>query len=58
MCRVAGTRKAEPMDPKLALLFVLIATVVGMSHMTERRQAVRQQVSRAWKKLRPGNRRV
>ncbi len=46
------------MDPKLALLFVLIATVVGLSHMTERREAARQQVSRVWRKLRPASRRA
>lgn len=49
--------KGGPMDPKLAVLFVLIATVVGLSHMSER-QGTLQQVSRALKKLRPANRRV
>lgn len=46
------------MDPKLALLFVLIGTVVGLSHMTERRETAREQVSRAWRKLRPAGRRA
>jgi hypothetical protein len=45
------------MDPKLALLFMLIGTVVGLSHVTERRGAARQ-VSRAWRRLRPVSRRA
>jgi len=40
------------MDSKLALLFMLIGTVVGLSHMAERREAARQQVSRVWQRLR------
>jgi hypothetical protein len=46
------------MDPKLALLFMLIGTVVGLSHMTERRETARQQVGRAWRRLRPVSRRA
>jgi hypothetical protein len=46
------------MDPKLALLFMLIGTVVGLSHMSERRERALQQVSRAWRRLRPVGRRV
>jgi hypothetical protein len=40
------------MDPKLALLCMLIGTVVGLSHMTARRETARQQVSRVWQRLR------
>jgi hypothetical protein len=46
------------MDPKLALLFMLIGTVVGLSNMTGRREAARQHVSRVWQRLRPMTRRA
>ena len=52
------SERRTQMDPKLALLFVLIGTVVGLSHMTERRETAREQVSRAWRKLRPAGRRA
>lgn len=46
------------MDPKLALLFVLIGTVVALSHITELSEGARQQVSRILRKLRPAGRRA
>jgi hypothetical protein len=46
------------MDPKLALLFMLIGTVVGLSHVPVHRDSAREQVSRAWRRLRPAARRA
>jgi len=46
------------MDPKLALLFLLISSIVGLSHLDEDRWArVRRQfVNRRWREIVPGRR--
>jgi hypothetical protein len=41
------------MDPKLTMLFMLIGTIVGLSHLSERRRPERQAVSRAWRRFVP-----
>ena len=44
------------MDPKLTMLFLLIGLVVGLSHLSERREAERQP-SRIWRRFIPAWRR-
>jgi hypothetical protein len=39
------------MDPKLTMLFMLIGVIVGLSHVSERRAAERQPVSRIWRRF-------
>jgi hypothetical protein len=39
------------MDPKLTMLFMLIGTIVGLSHLSERRRAEKHAVSRAWRRF-------
>jgi hypothetical protein len=46
------------MDPKLALLLMLIGTVVGLSHVPMHRDAAREQMSRAWRRFKPAVRRA
>ena len=48
------------MDPKLTVLFVLIACVIGMSHLTEENlgRMRRQLVNRSWREFVPSRRRV
>jgi hypothetical protein len=48
------------MDPKLTVLFVLIACVIGMSHLTEENlgRMRRQLVDRSWREFVPSRRRV
>ena len=48
------------MDPKLTVLFVLIACVIGMSHLTEENlgRMRRQFVNRRWREFVPSRRRV
>lgn len=48
------------MDPKIALLFLLIATVIGLSHLSEDSLSrVRRQFSeRRWREILPRRRRV
>jgi hypothetical protein len=45
------------MDPKLAMLFMLIGVIVSLSYVSERRQAERQPVRRAWRRFVPAWRR-
>ncbi len=48
------------MDPKLTLLFVLIACVIGLSHLTEENlgRMRRQLANRNWRGLVPSRRRL
>ncbi len=48
------------MDPKLALLFVLIACVIGLSHLSEEnlRRLRSQLVARNWREFVPSRRRI
>lgn len=48
------------MDPKLAILFVLIACVIALSHLTEETlgRMRRQLVSRNWREFVPSRRRI
>jgi hypothetical protein len=48
------------MDPKLAILFVLIACVIALSHLTEENlgRLRAQLVGRNWRQLMPSRRRV
>jgi hypothetical protein len=39
------------MDPKLTMLFLLIGTIVGLSHLSERRRPERQGVNRVWRRF-------
>jgi hypothetical protein len=39
------------MDPKLTMLFMLIGTIVGLSHLSERRRSQKPAVSRAWRRF-------
>jgi hypothetical protein len=55
--READVRTRQMMDPKLALLFVLIATIVGLSHASERRPFQRQTAVLRWRRLLPLRRR-
>jgi hypothetical protein len=47
------------MDPKLTLLFLLIGSVIGLSHLNEEKLArMRQRLAaRRWRELVPGRRR-
>ncbi len=45
------------MDPKLAMLFMLIGVIVALSYMSERRQAPRQRAARIWRRFVPAWRR-
>ena len=47
------------MDPKLAILFVLIAAVIGLSHLTDETlgRVRRQLVRRRWREFVPLRRR-
>jgi hypothetical protein len=46
------------MDPKLAILFVLISAVIGLSHLNDERlhRLRRQFVSGRWREFVPGRR--
>jgi hypothetical protein len=48
------------MDPKIALLFLLISTVIGLSHLgNEKFDRVRRQLAgRRWREFMPGRRRT
>lgn len=48
------------MDPKIALLFLLIASVIGLSHLSEENiSRVRQQLNDLrWREFMPRRRRV
>jgi hypothetical protein len=48
------------MDPKIALLFLLISTVIGLSHLSaENLSRVRRQLdARRWREFMPGRRRT
>ena len=41
------------MDPKLTMLFMLIGVVVGLSHLSERRQGEGQPTRRRWRRFVP-----
>jgi hypothetical protein len=41
------------MDPKLTMLFMLIGVVVGLSHLSERRQGEEQPTRRRWRRFVP-----
>jgi hypothetical protein len=49
----AGFERGYSMDPKLTLLFLLIGTVVGLSHLSEENltRMRRQLVARRWREL-------
>jgi len=51
--READRRRGEPMDPKLTMLFMLIGVVVGLSHLSERRQGEGQPTRRSWRRFVP-----
>jgi hypothetical protein len=55
--RTTGAERGGPMDPKLTMLFMLIGVIVGLSHVSERRAAERQPVSRIWRRFVPAWRR-
>jgi hypothetical protein len=44
------------MDPKLTMLFLLIGTIIGLSHLTEENLARwrQQMVRRSWREIVPG----
>jgi hypothetical protein len=46
------------MDPKLAILFLLISSVIGLSHLNDENLARmrRQLVARRWREFVPGRR--
>jgi len=46
------------MDPKLAILFVLISSIIALSHLSDDNLARmrRQFVSRRWREIVPGRR--
>jgi len=46
------------MDPKLAILFLLIGSVIGLSHLNDEKLARlrRQFVARRWREFVPGRR--
>jgi hypothetical protein len=46
------------MDPKLAMLFLLIAAIIGLSHLSDDRLArMKQQLAgRSWRGMVPGRR--
>lgn len=46
------------MDPKLAILFLLISSVIGLSHLNEENldRMRRQRVIRRWREFVPGRR--
>jgi len=46
------------MDPKLAILFLLVGTVIGLSHLSDDSfvRARRQLVRRRWREIMPGRR--
>jgi hypothetical protein len=46
------------MDPKLAILFLLISSVIGLSHLNDEKLARmrRQLVTRRWREFVPGRR--
>ena len=48
------------MDPKLAILFMLIACVIALSHLSEENlgRLRRQIVARNWRELVPSRRRI
>ena len=48
------------MDPKLAVLLLLISTIIGLSHLSDGRLSrMRQQIAaRRWRELVPGRRKV
>lgn len=48
------------MDPKLTILFALIACVIVLSHLTEENlgRMRRQLVSRSWREFVPSRRRI
>jgi len=52
--------EAKSMDPKIALLFLLIASVIGLSHLSEENiSRVRQQLADLrWREIIPRRRRV
>ena len=47
------------MDPKIALLFMLIGTVIGLSHLSDDHlgRVRRQLAARRWREFMPGRRR-
>jgi hypothetical protein len=51
----AGYERGLSMDPKLTLLFLLIGTVVGLSHLSEENltRMRRQLVDRRWREFVP-----
>jgi hypothetical protein len=48
------------MEPKIALLFLLIASVIGLSHLSEEAvERMRRQIGeRRWREILPGRRRI
>jgi hypothetical protein len=46
------------MDPKLAILFLLISSIIGLSHLTDDvlERMRRQLVIRRWREFMPGRR--
>jgi hypothetical protein len=48
------------MDPKLYILFVLISSVIGLSHLSDEKLARlrRQIVIRRWREFMPGRRKA
>jgi hypothetical protein len=55
-----GFEKRRMMDPKIALLVLLIAAVVGLSHLSDENLGrMRQQFAgRRWREFMPGRRRA
>jgi hypothetical protein len=61
LLRVSGrTEQDGPMEPKIALLFLLIACVIGLSHLNDEVVGrVRRQLSEGrWREILPRRRRV
>jgi hypothetical protein len=58
--RVVPFEQDRPMEPKIALFFLLIASVVGLSHLNEEvvRRMRRQFGDGRWREILPGRRRA
>jgi hypothetical protein len=56
--KLTVTGRGYLMDPKLTILFLLISSVIGLSHLNDENLARmrRQLVARRWRELMPGRR--
>jgi hypothetical protein len=56
--KLTVTGRGYLMDPKLTILFLLISSVIGLSHLNDENleRMRRQLVTRRWRELMPGRR--